>query len=262
MKPKTGEPVGAKLFLLACSPRAGGNCDQAAALFRESWNAALTNPLSPAASSAGEPKSDDLAAVDTGIVCRSLRDFRVAPCVGCGCCTRAAERAGSEGLCPWPAKNGQECLQGKLLGCPLSAADDSGPLLSALAGAGALAIIAPIYFYHLPAQLKALIDRTQPFWALQQAGLSGCFAAARLCHVILIGARPKGDKLFEGSLLSLRYALGPLGLRLAEPLLLYGLDQPSDLSVHEEYRRRIQIYAAQAAALFQADAKAREPEKE
>lgn len=139
--------------------------------------------------------------------------------------------------------------RGLYLGCPLSAKDESSILLRALAGAGSLALVSPVYFYHLPAQLKALVDRTQPFWELQQRRAAGHAEKKRFCHVILLGARSRGDKLFEGSLLSLRYALAPLGVILPEPLLLYGLEKPADLSFNAAYKSRIAEYAENAARM-------------
>ena len=224
-------PDARSLFLLACSPRVGGNCDHAAALFARGWTDASTCA----------PHAEEL-------VSRNLRDFRVSPCLDCGSCARMARRAADAGSGPGLNWAWEEPAPGGVLGCPQSPGDDSPYLLKALARAGSLVIVAPIYFYHLPAQLKALVDRTQPFWLMSRAGRPNLFPQVRHCHTILLGARKKGDKLFEGSLLNLRYALAPLGIQLAEPLLLYGLERPSDLSDHPEYGQKILAYAAAAAA--------------
>ncbi len=195
-------------FILGCSPRAGGNTDEAARLFARGFS-----------------KSAGFAALPL-----FLRDHRVEPCVSCYACTGSARAAAGQKT-PSGAFAAQGDEFGAAFGCPLSLRDQSAPLLRALYGAPALCLAAPIYFYHLPAVLKALVDRTQPFWTMHEAGDSRLRNRPwRTCHVILAAARHKGEQLFTGSLLTLRTALAPLRVKLAEPLLLRGLDGPGDLA--------------------------------
>jgi multimeric flavodoxin WrbA len=139
-----------------------------------------------------------------------------------------------------------------------------------LYSAPALCLAAPVYFYHLPAAFKALIDRTQPFWAMASAPVSppknssdgklerypaggGVLSQerpGRICHVILVGARHKGEKLFEGSLLTLRTALAPLGVKLAEPLLLRGLDEADALATDSTLSEEVLCYGKTAGVEF------------
>lgn len=221
-------------FVLAASPRPGGNSDAAARLFLQGFS--RTGPQSGNDSQENGPGPT------------FLRSHRVEPCVACNACTHAARHAKSLNLEDAGASGPGPSLH---FGCPLTLKDDSTPLLRLLAKASGLCIVAPIYFYHLPAALKALVDRTQPFWALRDAGIT-CYSGQkpRLCHVILLAARPKGDKLFEGSLLTLKYALKPLNIQLAEPLLLYGLDGPSDLLDQPGAMRSIVDYGEAAGRLF------------
>ena len=220
--------------LLACSPRPGGNSDAAARLFAQGY-ATITGR---------SPRSV------------TLREYTVLPCIGCDACRRA--------ICVPPPESGPEAsydqaylkaLFGQTrdglprLGCPFTAKDHSAPLLTFLAEAPSLCLVSPIYFYHLPALLKALLDRTQPFWHLDDMGIDCFRARERVCHVILIGARPQGKRLFEGSLLTLKYALAALRIRLAEPLLLYGLDQPTALTEDSRAGERVLQYGGQAAGL-------------
>ncbi len=87
--------------------------------------------------------------------------------------------------------------------------------------------IAPIYFYHVPATFKAFLDRSQAWFALAQEQKP----ARNVCvELILLGAREKGDKLFEGAKLSIRYALNSIGAKLEKSLCLYGLDKHDDLA--------------------------------
>ena len=151
-----------------------------------------------------------------------LRDTAVAPCVSCGCCATPHTR------------------------CPQEQTDASAPLFAALERASALVIVAPVYFYHLPAQLKALVDRTQPWWRAKQATASagGSFPPYRPAWSVLVGARPTGAKLFEGSLLTLRYWLDALGYAPGAPLTLYGLDGPADLADSQIQQEAVLQYAA------------------
>ncbi len=149
----------------------------------------------------------------------ALRDHVVLPCIACGFCSR---HPGSP--------------------CPQQAKDSSGPLLDALVAAPGLVLAAPIYFYHLPSQLKALIDRAQPLWAAKEAGLAPP-PGGREAGVILVAARNQGKRLFEGSLLTLRFWLDLLGMDMASPLTLYGLDQPNDLNSDPEKSAAVGAYA-------------------
>lgn len=147
-----------------------------------------------------------------------LRDHSVLPCISCGHCER---------------HKGE---------CPLRARDHSGPLFHALETAPVLILAAPIFFYHIPAQLKALIDRSQAAWMLRYVWKIPR-PPRREAHIILMGARQQGLKLFEGSLLSIKYWLDLFGFDLAEPLTLYGLEGPDDMRDKEEPHQAVTRYA-------------------
>lgn len=147
-----------------------------------------------------------------------LRDRTVLPCVSCGHC------AGHKGE------------------CPLTERDGSAFLFDALQRAPVLILAAPIYFYHVPAQLKALMDRSQPWWMLRDAWREAP-PVRKNAHVILLAARPKGPRLFEGALLSLKYWLDLFGFDIAGSLTLYGLDGPDDLRKNRALRLSVSRFA-------------------
>ncbi len=151
-----------------------------------------------------------------------LRDHAVLPCVSCGHC------AGHKGE------------------CPLTERDDSAFLFGALQSGSSLVLAAPIYFYHVPAQLKALMDRSQPWWMLRDRW---CETPPRRknAHVILVAARPRGKRLFEGALLSLTYWLDLFGFDLAGTLTLHGLEGPDDLRENAEQRLSVTRFAEDVA---------------
>ena len=211
-------------LILSCSPRPRGNCEAAAALFKTALD-----------SSPGSQPSSLL----------SLRDYRISGCTGCDACERWATSFG-ETEHEFTLSTEREHA---FLGCPLSLSDDSRLIVRALATASDLCIISPIYFYHLPSHLKALLDRLQPFWNLAQKKALA-FSVERQCRVILLGARERGENLFSGSILTLQYALQPLSFKLFTPLLLHGLDGPNDLASADEKRQRISAYAKEAPVVL------------
>lgn len=161
----------------------------------------------------------------------------------------------SPGMGPADMRRVAELAPGPCLACDACAAtpgncvqrDGALPLLRDMAAAPVACLISPIYFYHLPAQAKALMDRAQAFWHLPPDRRPG---AGRRLGVILLGARPRGDKLFSGALLSIRCMAEALGMGMAEPLLLYGLDGADALRGRPDMGKRVTEYGhALASAL-------------
>ncbi len=141
-----------------------------------------------------------------------VRDFEILPCLACQACLA----------------HPQHC-------CVLQAKDQAEELFSRLENAPVVFFSSPIYFYHLPSRFKTWIDRGQRFWAKRQDAIpgqlaSGLLAPARLAHVALFAGRPRGERLFEGALVTLKFFLANFGITLAEPLLLRGKDEPGDLA--------------------------------
>ncbi|MFU2210560.1 flavodoxin family protein [Solidesulfovibrio sp. C21] len=139
----------------------------------------------------------------------ALRDERVTPCLGCGACLAPGHR------------------------CPLDTAGDAAEALFAhIRESPILAFAAPIYFYHVPALFKAFIDRAQRHWAVRFAAGAGDVEPPALpeVRVLLAAGRPRGEKLFAGALLTLKYFLWPFYRTLAEPCLFRGYDAPGDLA--------------------------------
>lgn len=137
-----------------------------------------------------------------------LRKRTVHPCVGCGHC---ASQGKTPGKCVFDAAQGKNNDQGKML-------------LDQIMAAPGLIVVAPVYFYGLPAQFKALIDRSQTIWER----FGGNTGEKRPAYVVLTAARTEGEKLFEGSLLTLRCFFRVTGFAVQDTLLLRGLDGPDD----------------------------------
>lgn len=96
--------------------------------------------------------------------------------------------------------------------------------------------IVPMYFYHVPASFKAFLDRAQTWYAVP----SKLKPANHLVYdLVLIGAREKGEKLFEGARLSIKYAMQCIGAKPGTCLCLYGLDKPDDLAKSPKKQQQI-----------------------
>lgn len=126
------------------------------------------------------------------------RDYTVAPCVNCGYCRRH------------PGK------------CVFN--DDGEKALDAMRAAPLLCVVAPIYFYALPAGFKGLIDRAQTFWRLGEA------RKPLPCVVILAAGRARGDSLFTGAALTLKYFFRALGREIVASRHLRSLEEPTDVT--------------------------------
>lgn len=177
------------IVAISCSPRAGGNSDQAARLFIEGVE------------SAGGSASLIL-----------LRHYDVHHCVSC-----------------------QGCEHDPSQSCFLEQKDQSSDLFGLLLKTPVLFFASPVYFYHVPSHFKAFIDRCQCFWMRYQSGdIEMLGLPQRKAYLAMMGARPKGEKLFEGSILTLKSFLQPFHFALQEPLLMYGLDGPQELKADEK----------------------------
>lgn len=109
-------------------------------------------------------------------------------------------------------------------------ADGMQALVARMRAADRIAIASPIFFYGLPAQLKAAVDRGQFLWARKHLLKIGP-PDEKQAFVLLLGAT-KGENLFRGSLLTLKYFLEPFGIRIAGKLLYRKVDRPGDIERH------------------------------
>jgi multimeric flavodoxin WrbA len=191
--------------VLACSPRRTGNTDTAADLVRDALREGESRPCEV----------------------RRVADLPLRPCSACGLCD---------------ARPGECSLDKEFFFPPAGAAvrDEGLPLLRALCRAPVACLISPLYFYHFPGQAKCLLDRAQTFRTLPPARKPG---AGKTLGVVLLGGRSRGEKMFAGALLSLRYVADSLGMNPAEPLLLRGLDETGALRRRPAAQRAIRAYA-------------------
>jgi hypothetical protein len=159
-----------------------------------------------------------------------LRDYTVLPCVACHYC---ADEANAN--------------------CLLAKRDDAEILFRQIEEAPLLCMVSPIFFYHLPAQLKSLIDRAQRYWVRRQRQYKSApdrqAPPARPALVGLVAARTRGEKLFEGSMLTLKYFFDLFDIRVMDGCQLTGYDQPDDLARDGVACMRLYEMGVKAAAL-------------
>ena len=140
-----------------------------------------------------------------------LRDKKISPCLEIYGCR----------------KNGQCVIQ-----------DDFQQTLSTILDADALILASPIFFYTVSAHTKIFMDRCQSLW-VKKYWIDESRPGTRENHhrkglFISVGAT-RGRKLFEGTLLTVRYFFDVLDAELWRALVYRGLDHADDILTHEDY---------------------------
>ena len=108
--------------------------------------------------------------------------------------------------------------------------DDMDDIYPKLLEADGIIVASPIFFYGLTAQIKALIDRCQALWARKYI-LHNLPDSARKGVFIAVGAT-KGEKLFDGSILTVKYFFQAIGVEYVDELLVRGIDKRGEIKEH------------------------------
>jgi multimeric flavodoxin WrbA/protein-tyrosine-phosphatase len=95
-----------------------------------------------------------------------------------------------------------------------------------------LVIATPIFFYNTTAQMKALIDRCQTFWARKyKLKLTDPGRKTRRGFLMAVGAT-RGKNLFEGLKLTTAYFFDAVGANFEGSLTYRGIEKPGDMKQH------------------------------
>ena len=115
--------------------------------------------------------------------------------------------------------------------CPIH--DDMEGLYPKLVEADLVALASPIFFYSVSAQAKALIDRCQALWAKKYL-LKQPIAPDKPHRkgVFLAVGGSKGEKIFDGSLLTMKYFFDSLDVTFARSLLFKSVDSKGEILQH------------------------------
>jgi len=139
-------------------------------------------------------------------------DLAIQPCVACGGCDETGE-------------------------CVL--VDDMTQLYEKIIAADRVVLASPIYFYGITAQAKALVDRTQALWNRWRLpggpGRRSVDPARR--GLLLAVAATSGAKVFDGAILTSKYAFDAMGFAYGGELLVRGLEQRLDAAARPEVLR-------------------------
>ncbi len=157
-------------------------------------------------------KAANQADVDTLVL--RVDELRFSPCTACGGC--------------W--KSGQ-CVQ----------QDDMQEVYRHLLDSDYIVVASPLYFLGVSAQLKALIDRCQALWARRYI----LRKELRNDHVrprglfISTAALKSSDKIFAGSIQTVKALFHTLGVEYKGEVLCYGLGERGAVKQHPELLERV-----------------------
>jgi multimeric flavodoxin WrbA len=148
-----------------------------------------------------------------------LTDYAVSPCIACGGCE----------------KTGRCVVQ-----------DDMQKIYPRIDGADRLVLVSPIYFYGVTAQLKGLIDRSQALWCRKYLLRQRRQGEIPRIGYLVSAAATRGEKVFDGAVLTVQYALDAMDFQFGGALLVRGVDRkgavadlPEELERARQFGRKI-----------------------
>ncbi len=112
--------------------------------------------------------------------------------------------------------------------------DDMQKIYPKLLEADVIILASPIFFYGVTAWAKTLIDRSQALWAkkyLVNDPSMGKRGKRRKGFFISVGAT-KGQKVFEGAILTVKYFFDALNTEYTGELLYRGVDGKGEILKH------------------------------
>ncbi|MFC1926074.1 flavodoxin family protein [Chloroflexota bacterium] len=109
--------------------------------------------------------------------------------------------------------------------------DDMDGIYPKLLEADGIIVASPIFFYGVPSQLKALIDRCQALWVRKHVLKMPIPDVGRKGVYIAVGAT-SGEKLFNGSILTVKYFFEAIGVEYFDRLLIRGVDKRGEIKEH------------------------------
>jgi len=115
--------------------------------------------------------------------------------------------------------------------------DDFHQVVDQILSAKGLILASPVFFYTVSAHTKILMDRCQSLWVKKywiDKVTFGQWEPKRKGLFISVGAT-KGKKLFDGTLLTVKYFFDVLDMELFRSLLYRGLDFEGDVLKYPEY---------------------------
>jgi len=109
--------------------------------------------------------------------------------------------------------------------------DNMDDIYKKLLEADRIIVASPMFFYSMPSQLKALIDRCQAIWSRKYLLKQELPNANRKGAFIGVGAT-KGKNLFDGSKLTMKYFYDAINMEYVDNLLIWKIDQKGEIKEH------------------------------
>ncbi len=110
--------------------------------------------------------------------------------------------------------------------------DDMQALYDKLLEADHIVFASPIFFYGITSQAKAVIDRCQALWGRRHVlGMGKEDKRVRGGVFISVGAT-RGEKLFDGAVLTVKYFFDAVGVKYSGDLLVKGIDNKAQIREH------------------------------
>jgi arsenate reductase len=105
-------------------------------------------------------------------------------------------------------------------------------------------LASPIFFFNMTAQLKAVVDRCQLFWARKyKLKLTDPAKKTKRGFLLSVGAS-KGKSLFEGLQLTAKYFFDAIDARFDGSLTYRGIEGPKDMAHHPTVSADVEKAAA------------------
>jgi multimeric flavodoxin WrbA len=139
------------------------------------------------------------------------------------------EKIAADRLKITPCKEIYHCLEDGT--CPLR--DDMTALYGKLLDAEAVIVASPIFFYTVSPQLLTLISRCQALWARKYV-LKNLAIPTKRGAFIGVGAT-RGEKLFDGPRLTIKYFFQAINADYKEELLIRGVDKKAEIKDHPDH---------------------------
>ena len=115
--------------------------------------------------------------------------------------------------------------------------DDMQLLYKKLLEVDHIIFASPMFFYGITSQAKAIIDRCQALWVRRHV-LGMCKEDNRVRRGVFISVgATRGEKLFHGSVLTVKYFFDAIGVKYCSDLLVRGVDKKGQI---EEYPLALQ----------------------
>ena len=133
-----------------------------------------------------------------------LCDLTIQPCIGCGGCDETGR-------------------------CVLE--DDMMQLYDKIIAAKRVIVASPIYFYGITAQAKAFVDRTQALWSWKRlmTEKGEWQPDPERKGFLLSVAATHGAKVFDGAILTVKYAFDAMGMAYGGEFLVRGVDRRGEM---------------------------------